>query len=77
MKKTSKCPKCGGTKIIVGARIRGDSNYGENKLTAGVFANPDALVFKDTRTTTVSPWICSGCGYVELYADNPQRIDLS
>jgi len=25
---------------------------------------------------TVSAWVCTGCGYIELYADNPRAIKV-
>lgn len=78
MKRTNRCPKCGSNEIIADAKAidRGDSNMSW-ELTVATYSHPEALVFKGRLTSTLSAWICADCGYVELYADSPQRIRVA
>jgi predicted nucleic-acid-binding Zn-ribbon protein len=72
MKRTQTCPKCGSQDIVCDAKVidRGHNNrFAE--LTIATYGKPDALVFRDKRETTVSAWLCTACGFVELYADSP------
>jgi predicted nucleic-acid-binding Zn-ribbon protein len=73
MKKTGKCPKCGGTEVI--ARALAIDGLGQS-LSVATFHKPDAVVFKQAQRTTVSAWVCAGCGYVEFYASDPSGIQL-
>ncbi len=75
MKRTHQCPKCGGSDIIADAKPidRGHANMQKNFMIA-TFGNPDALIFKEQRTSTVSAWVCERCGYVEFYADSPASL---
>ena len=77
MKRTRKCPKCGGTDIVADAKVidRGDMNH-EQEMTLATFQNPDALIFKGKQHTVVSAWVCAKCGYTEFYADNPGALKL-
>ncbi|HEY1121801.1 MAG TPA: hypothetical protein VGE67_09380 [Haloferula sp.] len=78
MKRTGKCPKCGSTDIIADAKAidRAHGNL-HQELSIATFRNPDAVFFQGKQETTVSAWVCSSCGYVELYADRPSNITLS
>jgi predicted nucleic-acid-binding Zn-ribbon protein len=77
MKSTGKCPKCGSREIIADAKAidRGDGNV-QKEFTVATFGKPEAIIFKEQHTTTVSAWVCGQCGYVELYADSPAQIRL-
>ena len=77
MKKTGKCPKCGGTEVIADAKAidRGHGDW-QREMSVATFRKPDALIFKGQHETTVSAWVCATCGYVELYADHPERVLL-
>ncbi len=77
MKRTNRCPKCGATEIIADAKAidRGESNF-QKEFTVATFGRPEALIFKEKHTSTVSAWICAQCGYVELYADSPAALRL-
>jgi predicted nucleic-acid-binding Zn-ribbon protein len=77
MKKTGTCPKCGCTEIIADARAvdRGDGNSVRD-MEIFTYRNPEAIIFKEKQMTSVSAWVCSDCGYVEYYADNPAHIKL-
>jgi predicted nucleic-acid-binding Zn-ribbon protein len=75
MKHSGQCPKCESTRLIANAKAvdRGESNL-EWELSLATFAAPDAMLFKGKKSTTVSAWVCGDCGYVELYANQPQEL---
>ena len=77
MKQTGTCPKCGSVDIIANAKAidRGHGNS-QMDLSLATFRKPDALIFREKQETTVSAWVCAGCGYVEFYADAPRTIKL-
>ncbi len=76
MKKTGKCPKCGCADVIADAKAvdRGDESF-EHDMKIATFGNPGALIFKQKKETSMSAWVCASCGFVELYADEPWRIN--
>ena len=75
MKRTNQCPKCGSSDIIADAKaIDRAHNGAEAELSVATFRNPDAAIFTGQSRTTLSAWVCAGCGYVEFYADSPQSI---
>jgi predicted nucleic-acid-binding Zn-ribbon protein len=78
MKRTSKCPKCGSSDIIVDAKVidRAHLNI-EAELTVATFRKPEAALFKGQLNTTLSAWVCAGCGFVEFYADSPKSIKVA
>ena len=75
MKRNHKCPKCGSSEIIKDAKAIDRSLYGvEEELSLATFRKPDAIMFTGKSTTTVSAYVCGGCGYVEFYADSPENV---
>ena len=78
MKRTNKCPKCGSSDIIADAKAIDRAHYGaEAELSVATFRNLGAAIFNGQSSTTVSAWVCAGCGYVEFYADSPQSISVA
>jgi predicted nucleic-acid-binding Zn-ribbon protein len=77
MKSTSKCPKCGSTEIIADAKAidRGHADC-QKELTVATFRKPEALIFKQKHTSTISAWVCGQCGFVEFYADSPSPLKV-
>ncbi|MGC2236262.1 MAG: hypothetical protein WA584_08880 [Pyrinomonadaceae bacterium] len=70
-----KCPDCSSEKIIERARVfDGGSNFVDKGLQVSVDANPDALVFKDTRRSDVKAKICGDCGYIQFYAEQARYL---
>ena len=45
--------------------------------TCAKLVRPEAILFKGKLSTTLSAWVCAGCGYVEFYADSPQSIKIA
>ncbi len=70
------CPKCGSAEVVRNARVidRGDANLDAGDLSAAVYANPRAWVFKEKVITPLSACVCVGCGYTELYAADPAAL---
>ena len=77
MKRSAKCPKCGGTDIIADAQVVDRGHYDARRdLSVATYRSPTAIVFKGRQETTVSAWVCGACGYIELYADSPSKLDV-
>ena len=68
MRRTGVCPKCGSSQILENARLleRGENNW-RRDLEVTVYEKPEALLFKGRHTGVLRAWICTGCGYTELY----------
>ena len=75
MKQTGKCQKCDCTEVIADAMaiVRG---FAQAEMTVAKYRKPGANLFKQQQETTVSAWVCSACGYIEYYADHPDKIRL-
>ena len=46
----------------------------QQELTVATYRNPQALIFKGQMSSTVSAWVCAECGYLEFYADAPEKL---
>lgn len=77
MKKTSQCPKCGSTEVVADAKVidRGQANL-PLEMCIATFTKPDAVFFRGKQESKVSAWVCTACGYLELYADGPATLKL-
>ena len=73
MPRVEKCVKCGGA-VIQRARMVDQGRNGEANLKVRVDADPTAMVFKKAIRSAVYAYICSSCGFMELYADNPEEL---
>ena len=70
------CPKCGSSEVVRDVRImdRGHGSADAGDLSAVVYGNPQAWIFKGKVRIELSACVCSGCGYTELYASNPAAL---
>ena len=68
MRSTGRCPKCSSTAILDNARVidRGDYNT-KRDLEVAVYTQPEAWIFKGERKGRLAAWVCTGCGFTELY----------
>jgi hypothetical protein len=69
------CSKCGSKKIIPNVSVidyRNQMTPGE--LTVVVQEDPDAMIFKGTRTGRLRAWVCGECGYVDMFVGNPDEL---
>lgn len=60
--------------MIQRARVVCQVMNSETDLKARVDGDPDALVLKESARSTIRAYICSACGYTELYADSPGEL---
>ena len=74
MPRIEKCGKCGSTAIVQRAMIADRSDSGETDLQLRVDARPSAVVLKKSVHGTLHAFVCSSCGYVELYVDHPGEL---
>lgn len=69
------CAKCGSAKIIPRVYV---SETGPYNMTLPVslmlHENPDAVLFKETFRSGLMARVCGGCGYMELYAEQPGEL---
>jgi predicted nucleic-acid-binding Zn-ribbon protein len=72
MQRVDKCVKCS-AEVIQHATVV-DIRQLDGNLRVSVASNPDALMFKNATYSAVHAYICSACGYTELYADNPREL---
>jgi hypothetical protein len=71
------CPRCGSAKIIPAVPLLdhyGDTGTMSDPAEVQVHAAPQAWVFKDTVTGTLSLRICGECGYAELQVSNFREL---
>ena len=70
------CPKCGSSEVVRDVRVidRGHGNADAGNVSVGVYANPQAWLFKEKVATELSACVCAQCGYTEFYAANPRAL---
>lgn len=76
MRKLDQCAKCGSASVLQRAMVAdkvGQGNY-EYNLQVRVDARPSALMFKKSARSDIHAFVCSSCGYVEFYADDPKAL---
>ncbi len=69
MKTTGKCPKCGSNEVHAKAYVRE-----QFPILVTELASPEAILLKREKKSALRAWLCTGCGYVELYVDDPQQF---
>jgi predicted nucleic-acid-binding Zn-ribbon protein len=69
------CPKCQSSEIIPGVRVIDHTHLNQPlDLSATVYTNPDAVVFKGAISHRFNAHVCGACGYTEFYVENPQEL---
>lgn len=63
-----KCPKCNSE------MIKGNTNTGTTRVPMSVTNDDPMKMFGGEKRSNVSVYICMGCGYIELYADNYKEL---
>jgi predicted nucleic-acid-binding Zn-ribbon protein len=65
------CRECGSTEFIEADNIyAGDGS----NLGIEVSANPKAILLTGTRHSKVKVVVCGHCGFIKLFAENPQEL---
>lgn len=73
MKYEKKCPKCGGEEIAE-AEATEYTSAGRTVQTVATYENPNALMFRGRRESTLHAYVCVQCGYTEFYAQGPGNL---
>lgn len=69
------CPKCGSSEVIPDVKIIDHAHLNQPmELSATVYLNPEAWVFKGPVSHRLQARVCGACGYAEFYVDNPQTL---
>lgn len=74
MARADKCSKCGSSAIVPRAMVADRNQNMEYDLKLRVDAQPSAMVFKQAARSAIHACVCSACGYVEFYADDPKAL---
>jgi len=76
MKPDDTCVRCGSSKIIPRARVIdvGDRTSLVGTLRVAVARNPDAAFFKGEEKIDTYARVCGECGFVELFAEDPNAL---
>lgn len=66
------CIKCGSQELMSNVRLkdRGHYNSDGGELSAVVYEDPEAMIFRGTTESALRAQICAGCGFTELYAES-------
>ncbi len=70
----SPCRRCGSKRILPDVVVCDRVDAGFKELSAVVYRNPDALIFKGALYGKLRARICGDCGYVELHILNPNEF---
>ena len=75
MKKTGKCPKCESRNLLGNVPITdlGHHNSGF-PLKIRIDKRPNAILFPKPVARPLLAWICTDCGYTELYTHDPKAL---
>ncbi len=68
------CPKCGSELLIPNARLVEQDFGAAHTVRVGEFASPDAAFFKWEEQVDLRAQVCAACGFIELYAADPERL---
>lgn len=74
--RTGACTKCGSSEVLRDVRImdRGHGSADAGNLSAVVYGNPAAWIFKGKVRIELTACVCGSCGYAELYAVDPPAM---
>ena len=56
------------------AMVADRTQAGEIDLQLRVDARPTAVILKKSARSKLHAFVCSSCGYVEFYADDPKEL---
>jgi predicted nucleic-acid-binding Zn-ribbon protein len=78
MMKKGKCPKCSSNRVLPDLPVV-DRDQGEARQSLAIMISekPRALFLTRPKTYPLRAWVCSACGYTELYTDQPQELAKS
>jgi len=65
------CPNCGSTRIIPNADAVESAD-----LSIRIYERP-GLALRRERHYPLKAWVCTGCGYTQLYVNQPAELAAS
>jgi ribosomal protein S27AE len=65
------CPRCDSRAILANA-----DTTDEETLSIQIYEKP-GVVLRGRRTFPIKAWVCTECGYTELYVTNPDALAQS
>ncbi|MFT3892502.1 MAG: hypothetical protein QM730_12775 [Anaerolineales bacterium] len=73
------CPKCGSNEIMKDLKIPDKGHLGAEFKLQVVVTEPEpvtaaSLWMTDGASGQVRAWVCSQCGFTELYTDNLENL---
>jgi len=76
--KDGKCPHCGSRDVIADIEVRDDGRSGSHPLRV-VVEEPEPpkhghIWVQEQSTGELRAWICTNCGYTELYTNNLEEL---
>lgn len=71
MTREHRCPKCASDRMIEGAYVAGAQGA---RASVGVERRADRDRTSRSVSTPLRASICGSCGFVELYADKPEKL---
>ena len=76
MVNTSACLRCNSENIVQRVRVKVGVPYGPDigGISAVIYENPDAMVFKQSHESSLYARICGECGHAELFVENPKEL---
>lgn len=79
--KDGHCPKCGSRDILADIEVRDDGRTGSHPLRV-VVEEPEparhaAIWVQGQSTGDLRAWICTSCGFTELYTGNLAELQKS
>jgi predicted nucleic-acid-binding Zn-ribbon protein len=74
MRKSGKCPNCGGAAFIREAMVECGGIGEKHEVNLRVDANPKAMVLKHAARSGLQADVCVECGYTEFYAADPKGL---
>ena len=76
--KNNRCPKCSSTEIMADVTVRDVGHAGPYPLRVEMVEQEPAqhsfVWSPKTATGDIRAWICSQCGYTELYTNNLEAL---
>lgn len=77
--KNGTCPKCDSTEIMKGLKVPDKGPLGSEFALRVVVTEPEpakaaSLWMTDGASGELRAWICSQCGFTELYTDNLEKL---
>ncbi|MBK6390825.1 MAG: hypothetical protein KA109_12595 [Saprospiraceae bacterium] len=68
------CLKCHSKEVMTGIGLMTNTTDGNKIAELFIDEDPDAIFFKSRITSALNARVCSVCGFVEFYAQDPGKL---